>query len=148
MRSVASVMFFAAYLAIASSLSAQTPSKQSDAKEPEKIFKEFPLWSVSYDDAFYKWASVTVMENHGTRGFSVDINNITVKMRTDGKDFTSVALSGFKEGLFDPTYDSAVIMVPVLEDVKAWEDALARWRAERKEYEELNKPRRVLPPKE
>ena len=148
MRSAASVMFFAAYLAIALNLSAQTPPNSVDVKEPEKISKEFPLWSVSYDDAFYKWASVTVMENYGTRGFSVDINNITVKMRTDGKDFTSVVLSGFKEGFFDPAYHSVVIMVPVVEDVKAWEDTLARWRAERKKYEEMYKPRRVLPPRD
>lgn len=81
-------------------------------------------------------------------GDSQEINpvqraGVSVEKRNDGKEYTSVKLSG-KYDYF--SYKTAIVLVPNEEDAKIWNDWLNSLSEEKLKYEENLKPRRVLPP--
>ncbi len=74
------------------------------------------------------------------------LSGITVEMRKDGQQYTTVRFSE-KLSEFFLEYNKMVILVPVADDVEIWRGEVDGWRKEREKHLEdiKRKPERVLP---
>lgn len=112
--------------------------------------EEWPLYEVArctgdnVQRASWVWVMFIRGEELGAE--RVEIAGFTVRLRADGKSHTSVMFVGKLSPVsLEPAYHSAVILVPVAEDVAVWQTEIARWKRAREEYLKELKPRRVLP---
>ncbi len=140
--------------------SADTPKeKEQLVKPPVKVEQpEIPLTetgnpagdsvgAIRYPNVETDHAFVDIIMEDGkcvTR--EVSLGAITVQLRKDQDDCTSVFFYGYSSTYH---YKRMMMLVPVAEDVTAWNDWLAKQKSRRKSYLETHPCRsRLLPPKD
>ncbi len=118
-------------------------------KPPPADAIELPLDSLYYSspkDGHVSLSTIADSETGATWSHYAELSGITVEMRTDKQEYTSVRMHGKHEGKYQ-YYGKLIILVPVEEDVATWQKEIEKYREMRGSYlkERRRLPRRVLP---
>ena len=119
---------------------------------PKSTSVEWPLDYVRYSDHYITHPDkiriyvITSINSISEEDFKMaPLYKISVMLRGDGKDYTSVVFTDPQDKI-EYKYASAIILVPVAEDVDVWQNKLKEFQAMYEANRNLNRiPRRVLP---
>lgn len=120
---------------------------------PKSTSVEWPLDRVSYYSDYTSPDEIRIYVIASSVVDSIDnykqapLYKVSVMLRSDGKDYTSVVFTDPQDGI-GWRYASATILVPVAEDVDAWQNKLKEYQAiyeASKNIERMPPSRRVLP---
>jgi len=154
-------IFLVAFLFIGESIYAQ----EINSNTPIVDSVEFPLkfsdlqWNGADKDptsgAEELLITLYVISDEDHNMCTARIGNITVELRKDNQNFTSIlcinktGTSLYPDQFFGTKYEKIIILVPVAEDVAFWQEALRMKKQWFDEWEKYNKslkvPRRIIP---
>lgn len=101
---------------------------------------EFPLidYKIAIKEGEIEF--IVFIDGVGIRSQWIKIRGIDVRLRSDGKDYTSIVVEDNDRDII-LIYDKGTILVPIPDDVEKWQNWLNK-----KKVEILISPKRILPP--